>query len=146
MSLFNTFLNDDSGMILSAEAVLVGTVGIIGATVGLSAAAKAIDAELTETALAIRSLDQSYSFQGQSCGTAWTAGSRFVQEPAFQSRAELLREVKRDRRDLERATRDGREPNDAPRRQRRGHRRHQEHLRERADGQERQPESLPPSA
>lgn len=84
---------DESGFVLSSEAVLVGTVGILGATVGLSAISQSVNDELTELAFAIRSLDQSYSFEGtKGCG-AWTAGSQFIQRDVEESIEDLCAEI-----------------------------------------------------
>lgn len=92
-SLFNALWVDESGMILSAEAALLGTVGIVGATVGLSAAAHAVDDELKEMAFAFRSLDQSFAFEGQKSEFAWTAGSSYSQPPVEESRRALQEEI-----------------------------------------------------
>lgn len=80
---------DESGAVLSAEVVLLGTLGVIGATVGLSALSKSVNDELTELAFAIRSLDQSYGYEGMQGCRAWTAGSSYVQQPVEESLAEL---------------------------------------------------------
>ena len=47
MNIFTRFLQDERGFVLSAEAVLLGTVGVIGATVGLGAVAESVNDELT---------------------------------------------------------------------------------------------------
>mgnify|MGYP007062862413 CR=1 FL=1 len=58
-------------------------------TAGLSVAAKAVNSELQDLGFAIRSLDQSCEIPAtQSCG-AYTAGSRFKQEPVEKSLAIL---------------------------------------------------------
>jgi hypothetical protein len=80
---------DDSGLVLSAETVLLGTLGVIGATVGLSMASSAVNDELTETAFAIRALDQSYAVNGRMGTGAYVAGSRFTQRPVAESHAAL---------------------------------------------------------
>ena len=80
---------DEQGAVLSAELVLIGTLAVMGATVGLHTASTAVNEELKEFAFAIRSLDQSYSFEGsKSCG-AWTAGSKYSQQEVDVSLAEL---------------------------------------------------------
>jgi len=80
---------DEAGYILSAEAVTVGTIGVVGATVGIGAVSESVNQELKETAYAIRSLDQSYCIPAQyGCG-AWTAGSCFVQQDVEEARADL---------------------------------------------------------
>jgi len=90
MTLLKRLWNDESGLILSAEMVTLGTIGVIGATAGLSMTANAVNEELTDLAKAFRSLDQSYcvsGFQGSHCngGQAFTAGSSFQQEPVEES-------------------------------------------------------------
>ncbi len=42
---------------------------------------------------AFRSLDQSYHYEGFSSGSAWTAGSGYVQPPVEESVAELRAKV-----------------------------------------------------
>jgi len=86
---------DESGMILSAEAALLGTVGIVGATVGLSAARHSVNEELKEMAFAFRSLDQSFSFQGEKSEFAWTAGSSYRQPDVAASREKLQEQIER---------------------------------------------------
>ncbi len=48
---------DEAGVILSAEAVLVGTVAVIGLSTGLSVVATSVNEELKDVGFAIRSLD-----------------------------------------------------------------------------------------
>lgn len=93
MNIFTRFLQDEHGFVLSAESVLLGTVGVIGATVGLGAVAESVNDELTEVAMAFRSLDQSYKVEGSSRCGAWVAGSQFTQTPVEQSLKELASEI-----------------------------------------------------
>jgi Flp pilus assembly pilin Flp len=85
--MLKNFWNDESGMIISAELVLVLTICVIGVIVGLSHVAMAINEELSDIAQAIGSIDQSYSFAGYKCcsvnglPTAATAGSYFIDSP-----------------------------------------------------------------
>src|SRR5687767_2935224 len=72
---------DESGLVVSAEAVAVGTLGVVGAAVGAGAVAHSVNAELEETAFALRSLDQSYSIPEQRIGNAFVAGSSYTQKP-----------------------------------------------------------------
>lgn len=81
--------DDESGLVLSAEVVTVGTVAVLGAVVGLNAASTAVDQELKEFAGAIRSLDQSYGYVGHQSCRAWTAGSCYRQQDVQQSLADL---------------------------------------------------------
>ncbi len=89
MNLFAKLWRDEAGVLLSAEAVVVGTVAVVGLTTGLTVVAKSVNEELQDVAFAIRSLDQSYSIPAiEGCG-AKTAGSSFTQEPVEKSLAEL---------------------------------------------------------
>lgn len=89
MNLFAKLWRDEVGVLLSAEAVVVGTVAVVGLTTGLTVVAKSVNEELQDVAYAIRSLDQSYSIPAiEGCG-ARTAGSSFQQEPVKKSLAEL---------------------------------------------------------
>ena len=93
MNLFMQLLRDEQGFVLSAEMALLGTVGVIGATVGLTAVSQSVNEELTDVALAFRSLDQSYCFEGASGCGSYTAGSSFQQAPVEQSLKELRAEI-----------------------------------------------------
>lgn len=84
-SLLRKFWRDEQGAVVSAELVTVGTVAVLGTTVGLSTVATAINEEMTDFAKAIRSLDQSYSFRGFTSCRASTAGSCFTQQPVNES-------------------------------------------------------------
>lgn len=89
MNLLAKLWRDEAGVLLSAEAVVVGTVAVVGLTTGLTVVAKSVNEELQDMAFAIRSLDQSYSIPAiEGCG-ARTAGSSFQQEPVKESLAEL---------------------------------------------------------
>ena len=74
------FWSDEMGLVVSAETVAVGTVGVLGAVTALDTASTAVNDELTDIARALRSFDQSYSVQGFSCCRSWTATSSFQQE------------------------------------------------------------------
>jgi septation ring formation regulator EzrA len=89
MRLLNEFWSDENGVLLSAEAVVVGTVAVVGMTAGMSVVATSVSEELKDVASSIRSLDQSYSIPAQeSCG-ARTAGSSFTQAPVQESLDQL---------------------------------------------------------
>ena len=78
--------NNESGFILSAELVLVLTIGVIGVITGLAHIQLALVQELNDVAGAIGSIDQSFNFVGFKCCegkntgklTSATAGSQFV--------------------------------------------------------------------
>ena len=88
---------DETGLVLSAEAVAVGTLGVVGAAVGAGAVARSVNAELEETAFALRSLDQSFSIPEQRACGAFVAGSTFTQKPVKEAHEELRRQIERDR-------------------------------------------------
>jgi len=58
------FWNDESGVIISAELVLVLTICVLGVIVGLSSVVVAVNEELQDTAHAIGSLNQSFCIPG----------------------------------------------------------------------------------
>ena len=84
---WNEFIKDETGVILSAELVLILTIAVIGVVVGLSHVALAVNQELSDIACAIGALNQSYSFTGYHCCvkfggfTSFTAGSSFTDWP-----------------------------------------------------------------
>ena len=55
MRIFRELWNDEAGVILSAEAVVLGTVGVVGLTAGLSTIASSVNSELQDLAFSIRS-------------------------------------------------------------------------------------------
>lgn len=108
MSLWKALWADENGFVVTAEAALLATVGVIGATVGVKMAATSVNAELTEVAESLRSLDQSYSVNGHASCNAWIAGSRYEQQSVERS-LDQLHEMKGDefrRREREEAERE----------------------------------------
>ncbi len=57
-------INDESGVIISAELVLVLTIAVLAMVVGLSEIATAINTELNDLSNAFGALDQTYAFTG----------------------------------------------------------------------------------
>ena len=57
-------LNDESGVIVSAELVLVLTIAVLAMIVGLSEVTVAVNTELNDISNAIGALNQSYSITG----------------------------------------------------------------------------------
>ncbi|MEO2014515.1 MAG: hypothetical protein ABGZ53_09085 [Fuerstiella sp.] len=97
MNLLSKLWQDEAGLLLSAEAALVGTVAVVGISSGLSVVATSVNEELKDVGYAIRSLDQSYQIPAQkSCTGAMTAGSVFTQTPIEESPAEAEEEVQTD--------------------------------------------------
>lgn len=91
MNLLKQLWNDEEGVILSAETVLVGTVGVIGLTTGLSVLSNSVNEELKDVGAAVRSLDQSYIISGNFGCHASTPGSSFQQTPVETSLAAIQR-------------------------------------------------------
>jgi len=89
MSLLQQLWNDERGLVLSAEAVTVGTVTVLGATTAAGVLGTAVNEEFVDMARAIRSLDQSYSIQGIRGCRGWSAGSGYRQQDVEQSLDEL---------------------------------------------------------
>lgn len=83
MKMMQRLWRDESGVILSAELVLIGTILVIGMIVGLVELQCAVVGELSDLGDAIGNLDQSYQTSGirsqkTNGGTkAYTAGARY---------------------------------------------------------------------
>lgn len=69
---------DQSGSVVSAELVLVGTVVTAAAVTGLQTVASSLNDELRDVSQAIRKVDQSYSYRGMRGCFSQTAGSVFI--------------------------------------------------------------------
>lgn len=70
--------NDEAGFIVSAELVLVLTIGVLAMVVGLHAVAKSITMELNDVANAFGAINQSYTYLGlDKPRHAWVVGSGF---------------------------------------------------------------------
>ena len=81
--MFNKFWNDEAGVIISAELVLVLTICVLGVIVGLSSVVVAINTELQDTAHAIGSLNQSFRLPGftgcvKTAPISYTAGASYT--------------------------------------------------------------------
>ena len=64
LSMLKNLLNDESGVIISAELALVLTIAVLAMVVGLSEVAVAVNTELNDISNAIGSLNQSYAYTG----------------------------------------------------------------------------------
>jgi len=71
--------NDQHGFVVSAELVLVMTIGVLAMLVGLHSVSKSIVQELNDVASAFGAIDQSYCFAGlkKNKHHAETSGSGF---------------------------------------------------------------------
>ena len=88
-----SFWRDEAAYVMSAEAVTVGSIGVVGATVGIGKVSQLVNDELTETACAIRSLNQSYVVPPQRGAGSWTAGSAYLQPDPDTAHAGLGRNI-----------------------------------------------------
>ncbi len=76
--LWQRLLEDETGVILSSEMALVGTVGVLGMVVGLEAVSCAVTTELNDLSSAFGALSQSYNYRSISkAGHARFNGSGF---------------------------------------------------------------------
>jgi hypothetical protein len=89
VALLSQLLRDESGVVISSELVMLGTLGVLGMTVGLNMVATSVNEEFRDLAYGIRSLNQSYAVCGFSSCRAYTAGSSFTQRPVAESIADL---------------------------------------------------------
>ena len=78
MRLFVKLWNDDCGALIATEWVFVATILVLGIITGLVAVRQAVIDELNDFANAVLSLNQSFSFSGQSNCQSSTAGSQFI--------------------------------------------------------------------
>lgn len=78
MGILCALLSDESGTILSAEAVVLGSVLLVGATTGLNAVSQSVNSELSDFAAAITELDQSYTVEPAEFENGWSAGSNYA--------------------------------------------------------------------
>ncbi|GAB4149349.1 MAG: hypothetical protein Tsb009_23580 [Planctomycetaceae bacterium] len=62
-TIFCQLMNDEAGFIVSAELVLVSTIGILAMVVGLSEVSHNVSQELEDVGSAFSSVDQSFSFE-----------------------------------------------------------------------------------
>lgn len=76
-ALFLNLMNDEAGFVVSAELVLVGTIGCLGMLCGLSEVAMNVNNELEDVGTAVACVQQSYAFDGCEGHKAWFGGSSF---------------------------------------------------------------------
>lgn len=77
-ALWIELIENESGLILSAELILIVTIAVLGLVTGLSCVQQAVVYELTDISLAITALNQSYStpsyFSFKRCGGGFGGG------------------------------------------------------------------------
>ena len=106
LRLIAEFWNDEQGAVVTAEVVLLATMGVGGAMVGMHSLAKSVNDELRESSRAFRKLDQSYIHYGFATKGAATAGSSYQQQPVKKSLQELRQYEQRLERELRKAQRE----------------------------------------
>lgn len=74
---------DDTGAIIAAEYLLIGTILVIGIMVGLASIRDAIVTELSELGNSYLALSQGYVLSGQSACCAATDGSQALDTPCL---------------------------------------------------------------
>jgi hypothetical protein len=79
-NMFQGFLRSEDGFLLSSEALLIGTIAVIGLLVGLVTIRDSVVQELGDFGQAISLLDQSYTYTGVTDSTngSSTTGSLFT--------------------------------------------------------------------
>ncbi|MDA0589683.1 MAG: hypothetical protein O2820_17480 [Planctomycetota bacterium] len=75
MSLFRNLWTDETGVILTAETVMLGTVGVLAMTAGVGAMSSAMNEELADVSRAFRSFDQSFQVTGYRVDTTTESSS-----------------------------------------------------------------------
>jgi hypothetical protein len=75
--------NEEVGAIVSAEIMLVATILVIGAIVGLKSVRDSVVTELADVAQALGNVNQSYSYSGASGHHTFTAGAAFTDNADF---------------------------------------------------------------
>lgn len=83
-NLWQRLLADETGVVLSSEIALVGTVGVLGMVVGLEAVCSAVNSELNDLASAFGTMDQTFNFRSIS-----RPGHAFVRGAGFNDRGDF---------------------------------------------------------
>ena len=77
MTTITQLWNDEAGFVVSAELVLVATVGVLSMIVGLSEVAYNVNQELEDVGTAFAQLNQTYQFNGTAGTKGKISGSAF---------------------------------------------------------------------
>jgi hypothetical protein len=76
-NMFQNFLSGEEGFLLSSEALLIGTIAVLGLLVGLVTVRDSVVQELGDFGQAIALLNQSYTYAGVTDDTSVTQGGEF---------------------------------------------------------------------
>ena len=85
MNIITQLKNDENGFIVSAELVLVATIGVLSMIVGLSEVALNVNTELEDVGSAFACIQQTYSVRSSHGHKAYTSGSSFNDQADFCS-------------------------------------------------------------
>ncbi len=86
-----TFWNDEAGFIVSAELILIATIGVLSLVVGLSEVAFGVNQELEDLGSAFGAVNQSYCYNGTAGHKGHAAGSAFRDTQDFcDSEADIV--------------------------------------------------------
>lgn len=77
-ALLNKLIHDEAGFIVSAELVMIATLGVLAMAVGLSEVAWNINNELQDVGRAFGSMNQSFSAYGQTGNHGTNGGSSYA--------------------------------------------------------------------
>lgn len=72
-----TFFNDEAGFIVSAELILIATIGVLSLIVGLTEVAFGVNQELEDIGSAFGAMNQSFLYNGVAGHKGSAAGSQF---------------------------------------------------------------------
>ncbi len=78
MKILNRLWNDEAGFIVSSELILLSAIVVMGILVGMQTVREAVIGELADAAIALSSINQSYSFSGVTGHSSSVAGSVYV--------------------------------------------------------------------
>jgi hypothetical protein len=73
-NMFTAFVRSEDGFLLSSEALLIGTIAVLGLLVGIVSVRDAVVQELGDFSQAIGLLNQSYTYAGVSDQSGTTQG------------------------------------------------------------------------
>lgn len=80
MSLLKSFRDDEFGVAVSTEIILLMMILVFGVIAGNVSLRDAVNQEAADTGLAINNLNQSYNYAGNNIGADFVAGSSFDDE------------------------------------------------------------------
>lgn len=80
LNTLNVLYNDEAGFIVSAELVLVASIGVLSLIIGLSEVAHGINQELEDVGSAFGSVNQSFGTDGTQGHFGYMPGSYFDDE------------------------------------------------------------------